>query len=729
MKLKRKTLKEWCEGDLEQREYLLNEWDYEKNKDITPNEISYGSANKVWWRCSNGHEYDATPNHRTRGMSCPYCKGKKVLTGYNDLVSQFPHIAEEWNYEKNAMLSPKSIAPGSNKKVWWRCQTCGNEWETTINHRTAKTRATGCPKCCERERAKQHMQANVGTDDFASTHPELVNEWDYDKNSPLTPENIKAYSNQKYYWICPMGHSYKATAGHRSCGRGCPICTGKLVIRGINDIATTHPELVKDWDYEGNGNITPFNISHGSKKKINWKCHGCGYKWKTALYCRASGTGCPKCNKEVRTSFPEQAVYYYIKQAFPDAINTDTKAIGLELDVYIPSEKIALEYDGVRWHSDAKRQTVEKAKNELCRKNNILLIRIREDGLEEYEDCAVCIPIKGRHSNLELSKAITDTLHTISNDILPDVNVDRDAADIYSQYISREKSLSLQNIYPEIASEWDREKNGTITPDKIRAMSNKKFWWKCKLGHEYYMSVNDRTGSKNAGCPYCSGRKVLKGFNDLAFKYPDTAAEWNYQRNGVLTPEHVTSKSNRKVWWKCSKCGKEFESMICSRIRGNKGTTGCKECNQKAAALIWTTAETGVDDLETLNPEIAREWDYERNGTLTPKAVKAHSNRKIWWKCSKCGNCWQATVNTRMGGCGCPYCAGKRATVGKNDLATKAPGKAKLWDYEANHLLKPEDVTTGSHKIVNWKCEKGHTWRRSVKAEIKSLGCPFCVSM
>ena len=72
LKQKRKTLKEWCEEDLEQRGYLLDEWAYEKNNDITPSKLSYGSAKKVWWRCSKGHEYDATPNHRTRGGSCPY---------------------------------------------------------------------------------------------------------------------------------------------------------------------------------------------------------------------------------------------------------------------------------------------------------------------------------------------------------------------------------------------------------------------------------------------------------------------------------------------------------------------------------------------------------------------------------------------------------------------------------------------------------------------------------
>ncbi len=476
LKQKRKTLKEWCEEDLEQRGYLLDEWVYEKNNDITPSELSYGSAKKVWWRCSKGHEYDATPNHRTRGGSCPYCEGKKVLTGYNDLATLFPHIAEEWNYEKNATLSPKEITPGCNKKVWWKCNICGNEWEATVSHRTAKIKATGCPKCGTKERARQHMLARKGIDDFATINPQLAKEWDYEKNYPVHPDEIKASSNQKYYWLCPKGHSYKATAGHRTCGRGCPICAGKMIFPGINDLATTHPMLAEDWDYELNDNLTPMNISHGSDKKVHWKCHDCGNRWTAAISSRSMGTGCPKCSKEVQTSFPEQAIYYYVKKYFPDAVNSDIETIGLELDIYIPSEKIAIEYDGVRWHTDVKRQKVEVQKNEACNKAGILLIRVREDGLEEYENCAVCITRKNKHSIKELSTVVVQVLNHISNFISPDVDVLRDSGEIYSQYIIREKSLSLQALYPEIAAEWHPEKNGVLKPDKIRVMSNKKFW-------------------------------------------------------------------------------------------------------------------------------------------------------------------------------------------------------------------------------------------------------------
>ena len=456
------SLKAYCEEDFEHRGFILDEWDCAKNADVSPDSISYGSARKVWWKCSNGHEWETTITYRTnKKRMCPRClkiqqkeqqihKYRRILiVGENDLNTLFPDISKEWNYNKNGTLTPKDVLPGCNKKVWWQCLTCGKEWQASVNHRTDKGSATGCPDCAKKERSRQHMVARKGIDDFATVNPQLVKEWDYEKNYPLRPDDIKASSNQKYYWICPKGHSYKSTANHRTCDRGCPVCVGKLTVPGVNDLATTHSALAEDWDYELNGKLTPMNISHGSDKKVHWKCHDCGNKWVAAISSRASGVGCPKCGKEVQTLFPEQAVYYYVKKYFPDTVNSDTEAIGLELDIFIPSEKIAIEYDGVKWHTDNRRQEVERQKNEACSKAGILLIRIREDGLEEHDDWAVCITRNNRHSIEELSEIIIQVLSHISSAINPDVDVMRDSGEIYSQYIVREKALSLQALYPD----------------------------------------------------------------------------------------------------------------------------------------------------------------------------------------------------------------------------------------------------------------------------------------
>ena len=76
----------------------------------------------------------------------------------------------------------------------------------------------------------------------------------------------------------------------------------------------------------------------------------------------------------------------------------------------------------------------------------------------------------------------------------------------------------------------------------------------------------------------------------------------------------------------------------------------------------------GVNDLESINPLLAGEWDFERN-SVTPDSVTAGSSKKFWWKCSK-GHGWRTTVAARMGGTGCPFCVGKEIMPGLNDLKT-----------------------------------------------------------
>ena len=105
--------------------------------------------------------------------------------------------------------------------------------------------------------------------------------------------------------------------------------------------------------------------------------------------------------------------------------------------------------------------------------------------------------------------------------------------------------------------------------------------------------------------------------------------------------------SGKKVWWKCSK-GHEWQAIIQGR---NKGAS-CPYCaGQKVAK--------GSNDFATINPQLASEWNYEKNGDLRPEDFAVASNKKIWWVCNK-GHEWQATINNRNNGTGCPYCSNKK---------------------------------------------------------------------
>lgn len=194
----------------------------------------------------------------------------------------------------------------------------------------------------------------------------------------------------------------------------------------------------------------------------------------------------------------------------------------------------------------------------------------------------------------------------------------------------------IENNRDDILLRWS-EKND-IEPTEISYGSPQKVWWKCSLNHEWQTSPNKITQKKTEGCPYCSGQKVLIGFNDLRSNNPKIADEWHPFKNGNLKAEDVTSHSNKKVWWKCS-LEHEFQAVVGHRTRENRKSR-CPYCaNKKVLA--------GFNDLETICSEIVTEWDKEKNGNLLPNEVLPSTNRKIWWKCKK-GHEWEASLNSRI---------------------------------------------------------------------------------
>ena len=189
-------------------------------------------------------------------------------------VSDNARLMEEWDWEKNEELGfdPQNITVGSNKKVWWRCRN-GHEWQTGINQRT---RGRGCPYCVGQKVIK-------GYNDLQTINPGVAKEWNYERNNGLTPSDVMPNSNKKAWWKCEKGHEWEAVIADRNLGRGCPICVGKRVLVGYNDLTTTHPNLIKEWDFEKNKNINPSEVGKGSEKKVWWLCKR-GHSWNAAIY-------------------------------------------------------------------------------------------------------------------------------------------------------------------------------------------------------------------------------------------------------------------------------------------------------------------------------------------------------------------------------------------------------------------------------------------------------------
>lgn len=107
--------------------------------------------------------------------------------------------------------------------------------------------------------------------EFCTTQkrPELLVEWDLERNAPLTPKDVTFGSHKKVWWCCKNGHSWQTAVYTRSGGAGCPYCSGRLPhIERSKVLSQYAPALVKEWDSEKNAPLTPscFDAAHQKGK-------------------------------------------------------------------------------------------------------------------------------------------------------------------------------------------------------------------------------------------------------------------------------------------------------------------------------------------------------------------------------------------------------------------------------------------------------------------------------
>ena len=268
---------------------IAKQWHPTKNGDLTPFDFLAGSHRKVWWKCNKGddHEWLTDINHRTRGRKCPYCSGNKV-SKTNSLKTINPELAKEWHPTKNDTLTPNDITSGSEKKVWWKCEKGDDhEWIASVKNRS---KGSGCSIC----RGLKVVPSNS----LMTINPGLAKEWHPTKNGELTPLNITPGSKKKVWWICDEGddHEWLATVNNRSKGNGCSVCSGDTVVRS-NSLGVKNPELAKEWHPTKNGDLSPFDVSEMSGKKVWWKCKkGDDHEWLSDVNHRSDGRGCPICS-------------------------------------------------------------------------------------------------------------------------------------------------------------------------------------------------------------------------------------------------------------------------------------------------------------------------------------------------------------------------------------------------------------------------------------------------
>ena len=343
--------------------------------------------------------------------------------------------------------------------------------------------------------------------------------------------------------------------------------------------------------------------------------------------------------------------------------------------------------------------------------------------------------------------------------------------------------------YKHIISEFDTEQNAKngYTIDNITIGSEKPLHWICKNKHHYVTGAYNRI-RRGSNCPYCSGTKLLRGFNDLASQNPEILKDWDYDKNKVK-PDEVFQHSKRKVWWKCHECGYSWEATICRRTTNIQ--TGCPKCHTMSTSIpemsIYITLNkiyNNVEHRKNINGyeydifvndlNLAIEYDGIRFHGENGKNIETHKiqnaydnnfhfiqiketmnehlhntfNNNILYISEKNRNkikdvCYNVlyiiqkhfdeNININVDE-NIIWLARNEIKLKKikNSITANSPKDAEEWHPTKNEHIKPEYVSAGSDTIKYWwKCKMcGNTYQKTPYDKLNTFkdgGCQKCM--
>lgn len=343
------------------------QWHPTKNGELTPDNVSFGSRKRVWWLCHNGHEWETEVASRRNRSECPTCVSatkapRRSLALNPDLIRE--------------SVLPIDEATPYQARLLWRCAK-GHEWHATLQSRSA---GAPCPYCSGRKPIK-------GENDLSTTHPELAKLWAQD--NARSPETVFAHSNIVVSFFCSHGHRWEEPVRYLVRRGGCSEC-----IKGTTppykkvDLVETHPQiaaLLVD---------SSTHTSRGSEKVLEWKC-GFGkdhtFSMRVHNRIRHGADYCLVCSYQKRISLKELSLYQVLSAlTTATPVQGDYSLIKSELDLYFPQYNLAVEFNGLYWHSDDyKPRSYHYRKTMDCLSKGVQLLHVWEDDWDSRRDLVI----------------------------------------------------------------------------------------------------------------------------------------------------------------------------------------------------------------------------------------------------------------------------------------------------------------------------------------------------
>ncbi len=585
------------------------------------------------------------PNSLLRGHGCPECAGNKTKTTEEfkeEIHKLWPNIRILGEYK------------GSNVAIDYICDVC-----KTPDSRTPTAIKKGGCKVCSRKKADVKRKQAFGTP---------ISDADFKNRMRHVNPNIKiisTFSNMKdsVEFICECGNRDTLKPQKLLNGSLCKKCRNKKLRRErIKSEDTYVAELKKV-----NPNIVLLSEYKGSSKPIKYRCTACGTEGtkKTAREL-LQGIRCSGCTKRMTSSFPEQAIFFYLKKHYVNAMNKYKEGFGRqELDIYIPDISTGIEYDG-RLHKNQIES--ERKKYKLCQDRGIILIRVRALEIEASDRADIIIKTQYGYTKKfkDLDESIIELFKLLK--IHEDINTERDRISIQEQYFKGIRENSVAARYPDIAKEWYQPMNGNITPDMVAAQSNDPYYWLCpKCNKPYLAIVSNKTKGYGHRC------SCIADMTNEEFKAEVAKANPNVELRGELIDSETC------IEWRC----KIHNTINHSRPKSLLAGCGCQECrNDKLSQDRRKTQEIFIEEVAKKNPDVIILGEYKGD------------NVDILCKHKSCGHVLPRKPRSILNGFACPECS-----------KVKSKKVVCLDDGRIYNSIHQAEVKTGiSHALISRCC-------------------------
>ena len=633
----------------------------------------------------------------------------------------YPHLIDEFHPK----LNDKTIYeynPSSRQKLYWKCD------KHDYYQQSAKSRSngSGCPYCSGN---KPHPKDNLKTN-----YPHLVKEWHPTKNKKKMEEYTDG-SRQKVYWLCStkkwgVKHTFQQVIYKRTKGnQGCPYCLGMFPSKEYN-LKVIHPNIVKEWYYSKNEK-KPSDYSPQSSKRVWWKCPKSDLHIYSSPISRRTGvnkTGCPFCHGKLicEDNTLSYKKPYLVKQLHPTK-NGD----------FDPSKIYYNSVKKVWW---------------MCSRGHEWKIGINRR--IQGTNCPKCSGAQTSKFEFRLLTELQSVLGKVEHRKI----IDGDEVDVYLPYYK----IGIEYdgwYYHRNKIDWDKSKNKRLKKSGISIIrvreQGKTPLPKVSRNDVFHQSRKEKDidvikrvlVSISKIVEFSKSRwkivdKYLKQdelWNDekyyeyfdqlvkppieksLQNTHPELLKYWHPTKNKNLIPTDISFMSVVEVWWICDKYPNHDHRRVPYAKRG------CPYCTNRM-----------VDDknsLESLYPEVSKEFHPTKNGNLKPNEIYFRSARKIWWKCpngldhefqTPVRNRIRLDKNKKIHITKCPFCIGKKVSI-TNCLETTHPEITKEFHPTKNGDITPRNVIYGSHKKIWFVCNKGHEWETPLYVRTgMGCGCPYC---